>query len=312
MQRSPNNQHGSSTNTNITQRKTKRRDDSEFQDALQDFKDEIRCTLHTTKNEIGQELKNQNQLLFRDIKESLDKLTSTTEELRLEVAGITREFSVIKEEFASLRTSVEFASNQYDDINKKLSSFSNDIKKIEALEIELQDMKNQHQALEAIINSNDQRDRLLNLEFVGIPESKEENLKDITIKIAQAANVSINVSDIVQANRISPRVKIQGRPRTVVVKFQSRLIKENIFSGARKNRISTKSIDLPGNPSPIFVNEHLTPYNKILLKKLKDFAKNKEIQYVWTKNGRLYMRKNNLSPAVQIQKEQDFLKKNFN
>lgn len=308
MQRSPNSQHGS----NVTQRKTKKRDDSEPQDTLQDFKDEIRRTLHATKIEIAQEIKNCNQLLLQDIKENLNKLTTTTEELSREVAGITREFSVIKEEFASLRTSVEFASNQYDDINKKLSSFSNDIKKIEALEIQFQDMKNQHQALEAIINTNDQRDRLLNLEFVGIPESKEENLKDLTIKIAQAANVSINVSDIVQANRISPRVKIQGRPRTVVVKFQSRLIKENILSGARKNRISTKSIDLPGNPVPIFVNEHLTPYNKILLKKMKDFAKNKDIQYVWTKNGRLYMRKNNLSPAVQIQREQDFIKKNFN
>ncbi|CAH2096741.1 unnamed protein product [Euphydryas editha] len=312
MQRSPNNQHGSGTNTGVTQRKTKRRDDSEFQDTFQDFKDEIRRTLHATKNEIGQEIKNYNQLLLQDIKENLDKLTTTTEELRRDVAGITREFSVIKEEFTSLRASVEFASNQYDDINKKLSLFSNDIKKIEALEIELQDIKNQHQALEAIINTNDQRDRLLNLEFVGIPESKDENLNDLTVKIAQAANVTINISDIVQVNRISPRVKIQGRPRTVVVKFQSRLIKENILSGARKNRISTKSIHLPGNPVPIFVNEHLTPYNKILLKKLKDYAKNKEIQYVWTKNGRLYMRKNNLSPAVQIQKEQDFIKRNFN
>ncbi|CAH2109236.1 unnamed protein product [Euphydryas editha] len=115
---------------NYDTRKTKRRDDPELQDAFHDFEDEIRRILHATKNEIGQEIKNHDQLLLQDIKENLDMLTTDTEELRREVAGITREFSVIKEEFASLRASVEFTSNQYDGINKKLSSLSNVIKNL--------------------------------------------------------------------------------------------------------------------------------------------------------------------------------------
>ncbi|CAH2097247.1 unnamed protein product [Euphydryas editha] len=77
---------------------------------------------------------------------------------------------------------------KYDDMNTKLSAFSNDIKKIKAMETELIEVRNQCRALQEILNINDQRDRLLNLEFVGVPETKEEDLHDLTMKIAQAAN----------------------------------------------------------------------------------------------------------------------------
>ncbi|CAH2106257.1 unnamed protein product [Euphydryas editha] len=321
MIRSPNKQYGSESDiagtakssaleSNITLRKNerKRKHGEELTDMFQDFKDDIKGTLQTWKLEFEQELKNLNKLFVNDIKEELNKLSSNTNDLKREVAGISRDFSVIKEEFLSLRSSVEFTSTQYDDMNTKLSAFSNDIKKIKAMETELIEVRNQCRALQEILNINDQRDRLLNLEFVGVPETKEEDLHDLTMKIAQAANVTINSCDIIQANRVSPRVKMQGRTRTIVVKFRSRLIKDNIFSGARKNRITTKTLDIPGNPVPVFVNEHLTPYNKTLLKKLKAVAKDKAIQYVWTKNGRIYSRKNNLSPAVHIQTEEDIVK----
>lgn len=322
MIRSPNKQRGSESDiagtsefsaleSNITLRtneRKKKHGEELTTDMFRDFKDDIRSTLKTWKLEFEQELKNLKDLIVDDIKEELNRLSSNTSDLKREVAGIGRDFLIIKEEFLSLRSSVEFTSTQYDDINKKLSSFSYDVKKMESMEAELSEVKNQCRALQTILNINDQRDRLLNLEFVGIPETKEEDLQDLTMKIAKAANVTINSYDVIQANRVSPRVKMQGRPRTVVVKFRSRLIKDNILSGARKNRITTKSIEMSGNPVPVFVNEHLTPYNKTLLKKLKTAAKDKGIQYIWTKNGRIYSRKNNLSPAVQIQTEEDIVK----
>lgn len=324
MLRSPNKQYGSDTDiagtskfpppeSNVTLRKNerKRKHGEELTEIFHDFKNDIKNTLHTWKIEFEQEIKNLNKNAVEDIKVELNKLTSSTNDLKREVVGISREFSKIKEEFLSLRSSVEFTSAQYDDMNNKLSSYSDSVKKMETMECELKAVKNECQALQTLLNMNDQRDRLLNLEFVGIPETKDEDLNDLTVKIAQAANVTIGTHDIIQANRVTPRVKMQGRTRTVVAKFRSRFIKDNILSGARKNRITTKNIDMPGTPVPIFVNEHLTPYNKIILRKLKILAKDKGIQYVWTKNGKIYLRKNNLSPAIQVQTDEDIEKLNI-
>lgn len=176
------------------------------------------------------------------------------------------------------------------------------------MEFELQSLQKDNRKLKVDLNANDQRERLMNLEIVGIPENTNENLNEILIKLALHAEVNMTSCDIVHINRISPRTKIQGRPRVIIAKFASRLIKDNFFSQVRKCRITTKDLNLQGDPKPIFINEHLSSHNKLLFRKCKELAKLKKYQFVWSRNGRIYIRKNDTAPAMQISEEEDLKK----
>ncbi|CAG9137970.1 unnamed protein product [Plutella xylostella] len=155
---------------------------------------------------------------------------------------------------------------------------------------------------------NDQRERQLNLEIVGLPELKEENLNETLIKIAKEVGITLLDSDIVHVNRITPRAKVPGRSRVIIAKMRNRLLKDNIISSARKSRLTTQSMGLGGEPKPVFVNEHLSMYNKQILRMAKDAARMKNHQFTWTKNGRIYVRKNDTSPAIRIITEDDLKK----
>ncbi|KPJ08619.1 hypothetical protein RR48_12372 [Papilio machaon] len=213
-----------------------------------------------------------------------------------------------EKEIKELQQSLQFNDTQYEELVKKTTVLTEDTKKISNLEAELQRLHNENRKLKSDFNANEQRERLLNLEIVGIPEDRNENLSELLFKLASYAGVTITCNDILHVNRISPRTKVQGRPRLIIVKFASRLTKDNFFSQVRKCRITTKDINLQGEPKPIFINDHLSPYNKFLLRKCKELAKLKHYQYVWSKNGRIYTRKNDTTQALQIVEEEDLKK----
>ncbi|OWR46732.1 hypothetical protein KGM_215426 [Danaus plexippus plexippus] len=54
------------------------------------------------------------------------------------------------------------------------------------------------------------------------------------------------------------------------------------------------------NKSPVYVSEHLSPHFKALHARTRKIARDKEYRYTWIRNGRIYVRKNDQSPAKQI------------
>ncbi|KAL4719644.1 hypothetical protein ACJJTC_019023 [Scirpophaga incertulas] len=76
----------------------------------------------------------------------------------------------------------------------------------------------------------------------------------------------------------------------------------------QKELDAIKDINMQGNTTPVYISEHLTYYNKILLNKCKEAAKTKNYQFVWTKNGRIYTRKCDTAPALLINSEEELKK----
>ena len=54
-----------------------------------------------------------------------------------------------------------------------------------------------------------------------------------------------------------------------------------------------------------FINESLTKMNKELFKKVRKQCKDKNFQYVWTKNGNILVRKNGESSIKRITSEDE-------
>lgn len=327
MIRSPGKQHSSNPDisklvesNNIVLRKRKHEDD--FSEALKNHSSELTMTLHHWKAEIQNNISQLKSDLESVVRTDLEKLTASFSEMKTEISNVRKEYQEIRrsigsldskhnetqKQVAALESSVQFHSDQFDDLNKRLESATVGKKAIGSLESRIEGLETENKLLQMELNINNQRDRLLNLEIIGVLETKEEKLIDVVMSIARHANVTLLPQDISEVNRITPKIKQQGRPRNIVVKMKSRLLKDNIISGIRKTHLTNQDLGVHGNTGRIYVNEHLTQQNKLLLKKCRETAKLKQYQYVWTKHGRIFLRRNDTSPAIQVTQEKDLLK----
>lgn len=64
-----------------------------------------------------------------------------------------------------------------------------------------------------------------------------------------------------------------------------------------------------GNRKRIYLNENMTAYYKNLFWKVKTFARERNFKYVWYRNGKIMMRKDNdTAEVIHINGEEDLLK----
>lgn len=280
------------------------------------------ATLNNWRSEIARDTSQINDNLTTILKEDLAEINRTSQELKAEISDLRKEnieiknyvrgldskYDELREDINVLQKSAQFSSDQQELDRKTVESLSKDMKAVQCFKHEIEEVKKQNAELKYIINDNEQRERLLNLEIMGIPEFKDEKLSEFITQIASKGGVVLEIGDIIHVNRVSPRSKVQGRPRVIIAKMRTRLLKDNIVAGTRKCHLTTKALNIPGDSRPIYVNEHLTVFNKLLLKKCKEQAKNKQYQYVWSKNGKIFIRKNDTAPALLISKEDDLKK----
>ncbi|XP_059062890.1 uncharacterized protein LOC131855617 [Achroia grisella] len=244
-----------------------------------------------------------------DMQEELNKLRKNYDKLESTISNLqVRQTEVVKD-ILDLKNSMEFQSSSHSDLQKRICDLESTNKILLTTDNKVQNLNTQVDQLKGELNIYHQRERIHNLEIIGVPEAKNECLIDLTIKIAHHAGVVITRDCIEHGNRIQPRQIIQGRPRVIVIKLKSRLHKDNIISGLRKcHGIKTKDVGIPGEDRRIYVNEHLTSNNKLLLKKVKDIAKTKLFKYVWVKNCQIFVRRNETSPAILIKNDCDISK----
>lgn len=299
----------------VTQRRTlKRGHDAECELRFEEYTDKISKLLNDWKIDFLRDMS--------DINITMKNLNQSTQELKSEIAGVREDYKKMKiivhsletrqtkiaEGFDSLQKSMQFHSNEHEDVKKKLELHTKELKNLNTLKSELAEIKDHNRKLRSDLNAYEQRERLLNVEIVGIPEHKDENLNEIILRMGRQTDIEVTKEDILHVNRVTAKSKIEGRPRNIVAKLRTRQLKDNIISQARKRRLSTKDLEIQGKPVPVYVNEHLTVFNKGLLKKTKDFAKVKEYQFVWTKNCKIHVRKAITIPAIVIMDEEDLRK----
>lgn len=277
------------------------------------FSKTITDQLSGLKSEIDASVSSINANINSVIKSDLQKLTVSTSNIKSDLASMRTEYKQLKgdlsnlqakqqdltSEVSSIQTSLTSHTNQHGELSKQVKILTSDMKDLTCANNEIRQLK-----LE--LNTMQQRDRLNNIEIAGLPESKFENLQDIFCKLATSLGVSMSAGDIVQIHRVQPMTKAAGRPKTVIVKCTSSLLRDSIISAARKNKgLTTASIGLPGDAKTLFINEHLTPYNRLLHKKAREAAKLKHYQFVWIRDGKVFCRKEDKTALIRIREESD-------
>ncbi|XP_013185756.2 uncharacterized protein LOC106131271 [Amyelois transitella] len=243
------------------------------------------------------------------------KINSLRETLTLEIRqNIKSEmFNVseqLKSEFSS--TTDFLAAKQYDTENT-VQEMSKTISRLESDKAEL---RVQVAKLQQRIGIVEKSSRSLNLEIQAVPERHNEDVVAIVKGLCDTINVPISDGDIRSCRRIAKLNPTSSRPRTILATLPSERVRDVIISGVKRfNRsnkqepLNSRHLGVPGDKSPIFVSEHLSAECKDLHAAARMAAKEKRYKYVWVKFGRVYMRKDDTSPALHI-KNKESLEKN--
>lgn len=70
------------------------------------------------------------------------------------------------------------------------------------------------------------------------------------------------------------------------------------------DKLNSQHLGIGSRRVPVFVSEHLTPTNKYLHAAARRKAKETGTMFIWVRDGRIFARKNERSPAVYIKNEE--------
>ncbi|XP_037298620.1 uncharacterized protein LOC119190552 [Manduca sexta] len=222
---------------------------------------------------------------------------------------LAEDIKALRSEFAQLQTSVIESNKTITEFNIKIKDFEQRLAQVEKIQNQVNTLQAQINKSEEEINARDQWSRMNNLEIKGIPQNNGENLFDILTTIGAKIQYPITKNQINFITRVPTLVKDNIKP--IIVCFNNRFVKEDFIAAAR---ISSKSsaftaayFGLPGQRR-VFINDHLTAKNKLLLSKAKKAAAVKDFRYIWVKHAKIHIRKNDTSPVLVINSEKDLTK----
>lgn len=232
-----------------------------------------------------------------------------TNTIRNEIrAAIRAEMGPINEKLLELQNAIQYISNQYDDLTKTTNTIMQDYKNIKS---ECEQLRSTVSTMSERVNTLEQYLRESNLEIQGVPEHKNENVINIINKIANVVSHKLNDVDVLNCTRVARKNKESDKPRAIVVQLRSTRCRDEFYSAVTRynkshpnNKLGSSVMDFSGPNSPIYVSEHLSPANKSLHAAARLKAKELAYKFVWVRNGRIFIRKNETSPFIHVRSQQ--------
>lgn len=227
---------------------------------------------------------------------------------------VCNQLTAITNQCLGLQETITFISAQYEDLRQLLNTTTLELKNVKDENKTLRDNLCSLDARVKILEDENVKQqqwvRLQNVEIIGVPENKDEDTVAIVKKISEKIGVRIEPSDVEFAHRVQPRRAVSAvRARPIIVRLRQRALKDQFIAAARKHRyLSNHDVGIGGESNKIFINEHLTKDNKMLLTNCKQKAKELNYKFIWTKNCRIFIRKNESSPPIPILSIQDLAK----
>lgn len=242
-----------------------------------------------------------------------EELGTIASKIKLEISSvISSELKLLKEEFGDMKESMNFISDQFDDIRRTREADRELVRNLQEQNLKLESLVNDQNSR---INQLEQQARSCNLEIQCVPERREENISQIISKISTAIGFSLDEREIQNCTRIAKLNKASTRPRSIVIQFSSPKTRDHFLAAAITFNKSKSNINEKLHSghigfreiSPIFIMDHLSPANKALHAATRLKAKEKGYR-VWIRNGKIFARKGFQGDFIYV-RDYDSLKK---
>eukprot|EP00794_Sanderia_malayensis_P002485 gene2485-2860_t len=246
-----------------------------------------------------------------DLESRLKKSFKTTIKEEIELL-VSPRLSAIDVKLKEIEKSQSFLADQYETFRNQIGHLLADNTQIKAenekLVARVRVLEKENKLRMKAIDDLEQYGRREMVEISGIPRQAKENCEGIVLNLASKINIDLKAEDIDACHRISAKPDAP-----IIAKFGSRkkcalMLSKQAKSYAKKCKIADLGFEMPpqsrSTPNDIsgkvFINESLTSRNKNLLRLAKIKKRELDYKFVWTRNGTVFLRKEESSPTIKI------------
>ncbi|XP_045777013.1 uncharacterized protein LOC123875307 [Maniola jurtina] len=240
-----------------------------------------------------------------DIRKELKEVISQT---------VSVELRKIREELSGLQTiksSLDYLSSLFDTAKQELEDAKKEIIILKKSNSDPREIINSHTNT---INILDKEARASNIELHCVPEFRGENLVKTVEQIGRVVNIPIAEGSLIKCTRVAKLNKESPRPRSVIVKFSSSLLRDKFLAGVinfnkanKDDKLNTTHLGISGEKKPVYISEHLSSTSKDIYAAARSFAKNKQYRFVWSRNGNNIFLRKTISSDILLVKSKEFL-----
>lgn len=290
--------------TNITRRRTDRPRTGDSSFTSPRIQKELNETLTlATLSKVFDEKLSANSSFVKGLREALIKDIETSVLSKFEYI-----IDEIKKEF---QTTTNNLTSELTELRTELLDKSNKIKSLETEQVRLRD---ELERIHAKVDTADRLARGRNVEIQCVPEGRNENVITLFQNLCKSISVNISENDIHACRRVAKTNSASKRPRNIVVTLSSVRLRDSVlsaihrFNKAKRDKLQSEHLGIKGEPIRIFVSEHLSLENKQLHAAARQIARTKNYKFVWVRNNKIYLRKDETSNPVLV-KNLEFLNK---
>ena len=256
-------------------------------------------------------LRKENEALKEEIQQIMMKLQQLEEKFdtKKEADGMAVHNGEVVS--ADKAKSIEFISNQYDD----LAGFkAHAIKELKSINTRVDQIYTRCNDIAKCVEAMEEYSYQFNVKIVGMPLRAEKETPEITANLCLQLFIALGVKnvslqDIDIAHRVPAR-RVSSRPNAIICKFVRRLAKNKVME-VRKEASKLQAVQLGFSPGisvqHVNIYDHLTPRLQSLLYEAKQFRQANDYKFCWVKNGQVCLRQSENSSIVKLKNIEDLV-----
>lgn len=203
----------------------------------------------------------------------------------------------VEREFGELKKSVQYISDCFDEQKVVIEKLATDTKQLGE---ENKLLKLQITELERRMDDVEQREKDTNIIISGIPRQQGNDTKHTVLQIARAMDLRLDNNSICEAYRLGKQDKAP-----LLVKLQNKEQKSMFFRKIKEMKgLRPETCGMQGQNN-IYINEDLTQKNQKLFKKAMHFKHLHQFHSIFTRNGRIFLKKTPTGDPIKIARVED-------
>lgn len=258
--------------------------------------------LNVALADLSARLDAKNDQLKEDLKAIIEvEIQPIRQSIEHKHAALKKELpKLIEKELKPLKEAMEFINKQFEEFKSEIGDLKNEIAIVRtenrAIKNDFSRLTTELKETRKELTELQQYSRRNNVEIKGVPVQEKENLVAVIKSISTYLKVDINESDLEVVHRVPTREKSQSN---IIAKFISRIPRDKFMNATKKQRLTTTIIGFEGS-TPLYINDHLCPANKVLLGKALKAKRENNWKFTWVSGGKILMRKTENSRVLHI------------
>lgn len=225
-----------------------------------------------------------NELNLEDFTESLEnEQPEISNNEQLHSIKFTEDLSdTYNDNISDLKCYLKYQENNFEQFNHEILELQHEN---QSLKLQIEDLEVKHHHFDQLALRDE-------IEIVALPQYPNENLIKLFLKICSTLlDIEMHESSIIKCFRTPQRY---NNIPNIVVKLKDSATKKLVLKNHKGKYFSSLSLGiLPGKI--FYINERLTQYYSDLYKRAKELKKMGKIKQVWVDNGRILVRKDDVS-----------------